>query len=126
MSAPSILTITNSRKDAASLLSVLALEGWTTQWVSNCRDALSYLERHPPLLVLCESRGGWKTVMGALEVMENAPLLIVFPSRADRTLVTDALNSEGYQVQLKPFDWVEVENVLRTAILHAQVPIPGT
>ena len=61
---------------------------------------MSYLERHTPRLVLCESRlanGGWKTVIDALEVMENAPLLIVFPSRADRTLVTDA-HLEGYQV----------------------------
>jgi hypothetical protein len=55
--------------------------------------------------------------------MENAPLLIVLPSRADRTLVTDAHNSEGYQVQLKPFDSVEVETVIRTAILHAEAPV---
>jgi len=100
MSAPPILTITESREDETTLLSVLALEDWTNQWVSNCRDAMSYLERHTPRLVLCESRlpgRGWKTVIDALEVMENAPLLIVFPSRADRTLVTDA-HLEGYQV----------------------------
>jgi hypothetical protein len=56
MSAPPILTITSSCEDAASLLSVLALDGWTTQWVSNCQDALVYLERHTPRLVICESR----------------------------------------------------------------------
>jgi len=129
---PPILTITSSGEDATSLLSVLALEGWTTQWVSNCRDALSYLDRQTPRLILCESRlrdGSWRTVMDALEVMQNAPLLAVFPSRADRTLVADALNiasnREGYQVLLKPFDPLEVQDVIRTAIVDTEAPVTG-
>ena len=121
-----ILTITNSCEDAASLLSCLAPNGWTTRCVSNCRDALAYLGQNAPCLVLCESKlsdGSWRTIADALLAMKNAPLLMVIPSRGDETLVTDALNLEGYQVQLKPFDPVEVGDVIRTAVLEAELPV---
>lgn len=128
MSTRPILTITRSREDATTLLSALALDGWKSQWVSNCQDALAYLDWQTPGLVLCESRlrdGSWKTVVDALEVIKSAQLLMVFPSGADRALETDVLNLDGYQVQVKPFDPVELEDVIRTAILHAEVPVTG-
>jgi hypothetical protein len=57
--------------------------------------------------------------------MENAPLLLVFPSNADRNLEADVLTLEGYQVQMKHFDAVQIENVIRTTILDAEVPVQG-
>lgn len=121
-----ILTITNSCEDASSLLSCLAPNGWTTRCVSNCRDALAYLSQNAPCLVLCESKlsdGSWRTIADALLAMKNAPLLMVIPSRGDETLVTDALSLEGYQVQLKTFNAVEVEHPIRAAPLGAELSV---
>ena len=55
--------------------------------------------------------------------MKNAPLLMVIPSRGDETLVTDALSLEGYQVQLKTFNAVEVEHAIRAAALGAELSV---
>lgn len=119
-----ILAIATSCEYASSLVSLLAPPGTPVQCVSTCRGALEYLARNATSLVLCESRlpdGDWRTVIDALLTMKNAPLLMVFPSRADETLVADALAQEEFQVQVKPFDPVEVKDVIRTVLIGSEV-----
>ena len=52
----SVLAVTNSYEEVETLVSILALEGWTTRRVSTCREAIAYLDEYPTGLVLCERK----------------------------------------------------------------------
>ncbi len=118
-----ILAITNSCEDLYSLTAILAVDGWISRCVSNCRDAVDYLGENPTRLILCESRlpdGDWKTVLNAVEAMPNAPLLVVFSDHANDSLWAEVLNLGGYDVLVKPFDRKEVQQTVAAALRNAK------
>ena len=117
---PPILTVSSSCGNVTALISTLAGYGWTTQCVSNCTDALVYLDSNAPCLVLCESKlpdGSWRTILDALQIMPSAPLLVVFSSHSDHSLLTDALKLDGYETVIRSLAFNELRKAVTAAAL---------
>jgi DNA-binding response OmpR family regulator len=119
----SILAVTNSCEKVETLVSILALEGWTTRYVSTCRDAIAFLDEYPTGLVLCErklSDGTWKTLLAVIETMQDAPLLVAFSNCPDESLCTETLNLGGYDIRAKRFDPNEVQRTIAAALRRSE------
>lgn len=59
--------------------------------------------------------GGWRDVLNAVELCQSTPLLIVASRHADERLWAEVLNLGGFDVLMKPFDFMETTRVLAMA-----------
>jgi DNA-binding NtrC family response regulator len=119
----SILAVTNSCEQVETLVSILALEGWMTRRVSTCREAIAHLEEYPTGLVLRERRlsdGTWRTVLEAIQTMQDAPLLVAFSHCGEEPLCAEPLNLSGYEVRVKRFDPCEVRRTVAAALQRSE------
>lgn len=62
--------------------------------------------------------GGWRDVLNAVDLCRSTPLLIVASPYADERLWAEVLNLGGFDVLMKPFDFMETARVLAMARQH--------
>jgi DNA-binding response OmpR family regulator len=123
----SILLVSQYREDDSSIRHILHNDGWVINRCTNIRDAIAYLENSAPSIIICERDlpdGSWKDVLNRMDVLVNAPLLLVASRHADENLWGEVLNLGGYDVLMKPFDCSEVTRVVGMAWRHWLRPAP--
>jgi len=91
---------------------------WILYVASGAEEATNILRQTSVPVILCESElpdGNWKGLLSALTGMQNPPLMIVTSRLADEYLWAEVLNLGGYDVLAKPFNSIEVIQVMSMA-----------
>jgi DNA-binding NtrC family response regulator len=113
----SLLLVTLDDQHERALRGIFKGASFDTQRVSDCSQALQFLLRRRPSIVILEARredGSWKDFLSHASGLPDAPQVIVFSRLADHNLWTDVLDLGGYDVLVSPFSAAEV---LRTVSL---------
>jgi DNA-binding NtrC family response regulator len=95
--------------------------GWMVYPVASVTAAFEALAEQAIPIVISEahlSAGTWQTLLDALSLLPEPPLLIVASRVADERLWSEALNLGAWDVLAKPFDAQEVVRVMETAWRH--------
>jgi DNA-binding NtrC family response regulator len=113
-----VLLVYPDRTNCRSLDDILSHSKCHLHHVHNCREALSFLNKHAAAVMISDadlSDGTWRDLLHETSRLANAPNLIVTSRLADERLWADVLNEGGYDLLLTPFDSNEVTRILTQA-----------
>jgi DNA-binding NtrC family response regulator len=100
--------------------SILGQLPWRTDCVRSCLEAILYLHRSIPRVVVCERDlpdGSWKDILQLTAPLDSPPV-IVTSRLADDHLWAEVLNLGGYDVLRKPLNKEEVSRSVSLAWEH--------
>lgn len=105
-------------EDSRFIRNCLPVDAPHLDTAGNYTQAAGLLQANSFTVVLSERDlpdGSWRDVLNAAELCRSAPLLIVASRHADERLWAEVLNLGGFDVLMKPFDFMETTRVLAMA-----------
>ena len=112
-----LLVVSSDERDQHSLQRILSRD-CDLHRVAGRREALSFIRRFRPWVVLCDqvfSDGDWRDLLHDLQHEQQTPPLIVSSRLADDRLWAEVLNLGGYDLLAKPFAATEVSRAVKLA-----------
>ena len=138
-----ILSVSPLEEDHDALLEMFERPEWAIytacRWrlhrSSTIESAFSTLQRSRIPILICQRSlppGTWVDLLEQLDVLPEAPSMIVCARSADAPLWAEVLNRGAFDLLAKPFDATEVIRVVSSAWLHWQdrhsrlaIPVAG-
>lgn len=114
-----VLHVSPSRRDSRSLYGIFRSAGWNLHSVPTILDALLYLYRATPAVVIAECDlpdGKWHIFVEYFADAPSPPRLVVSSRLADDRLWAEVVNLGGFDVLRTPFDTLEVRHVVTNAL----------
>jgi len=116
-----VLSVSPDREDHSAIEGMVGHSRWALYQAGEVAAALAILEEREIGVVLCErdlKPGTWIDLLAPLQLLSDAPPLIVTSRLADERLWSEALNLGAYDVLAKPFDVRELARSVSLAWLH--------
>jgi len=116
-----LLSVSPSEADHHALTVILSTEGWKIHRAKTFWQAKELLTEKPFMLVVCDQdlpSYTWRDVLGKVSVIVIQPVFIVTSQAADDQLWSEAVNLGTYHILAKPFDPVEVKQIVSMAWLN--------
>jgi DNA-binding response OmpR family regulator len=115
------LFVSPAEEDHIALKGIFETSNWRLHKADRAASVIPLLYKHGVGVVLCERDLGatsWRDVLEELNLLPDAPPLIVTSRLADDNLWAEALNLGAYDVLAKPFARLELIRTVRLAWLH--------